>query len=195
MTNVSHSLPALPTQIETERLILRSYQISDGPMYYRLSQNNRTHLLQFETDNAIMTIHSEQEAEAVIRDFMDCWTGRKAFFMGAFLKGTGEFVAQIYIGVVNWVLPEFEIGYFADAGHEGKGYVSEAGKGALKFLFDDLGAHRVRLECNETNLRSIKVAERCGFVREGLIRETKRKQDGTYTGDIHYGLLRSEFVP
>src|SRR5512140_3070720 len=102
-------------QFETERLVLRSYRTGDGPMYYRVSPNNRSHLLQFELDTAIMSIHSEQEVEAVIRDLVYCWTKRKALFMGAFLKETSEFVAQIYIGVVNWVLPEFEIGYFADA--------------------------------------------------------------------------------
>jgi hypothetical protein len=35
---------------------------------------------------------------------------RNCFFFGAF--GQDQFVAQIYIGVVNWDLPEFEIGYF-----------------------------------------------------------------------------------
>ncbi len=163
-------------------------------MYYWMSLKNQPHLQQFETGNAVHSVHSEQDAKRVIRDFIECWATRKAFFLGAFLKDTGEFAAQIYIGEVNWKLPEYEIGYIADVDHEGKGYVTEAVKGVLGCLFNDLGAHRVRLECDETNLRSIRVAERCGFVREGLIRETKRGEDGSYTGDLHYGLLRSEFI-
>jgi RimJ/RimL family protein N-acetyltransferase len=187
--------PAIPTHLETNRLTLRCYRLEDAPAYYRMSLKNQPHLRQFESGNAVMTINSEQDAAVVIRDFVDYWTDRKAFFMGVFLKDTQEFVAQVYVGVVNWALPEFEIGYFADVDYEGNGYVTEAVKGALGFIFDRLGAHRVRLECDDTNLRSIGVAERCGFTLEGHIRETKRHPDGTLTGDLHYGLLRSEYVP
>ena len=187
--------PEIPAHIETKRLVLRCYRPEDAPAYYRMNLRNKPHLQQFEAGNAAMTINSEQDAEAVIRDFMDDWRGRKAFFMGAFLKESQEFVAQVYVGVVNWSLPEFEVGYFADVDHEGKGYVTEAVKGALGLIFDHLGAHRVRLACDETNLRSIKVAERCGFVREGHLRETKQHPDGSFTGDLRYGLLRSEYIP
>ena len=183
-----------PTRIETERLVLRGYQPGDVSMYYQISLKNQPHLQPFESGNAINSIHSEAEAERVIRDFMECWAARKSFFLGAFLRDTDEFAAQIYVGVVNRTLPEFEIGYIADVEHEGKGYVTEAVRGVLRTLFTQLGAHRVRLECDETNLRSLRVAERCGFVREGLIRETKRHADGSYTGDVHYGLLRSEYL-
>ncbi len=187
--------PEIPNQIETNRLILRCYRPEDAPAYYRMSQKNKPHLQRFESGNAVMSISSEKDAEKVIHDFMDDWKDRKAFFMGAFLKETQEFVAQVYVGVVNWTLPEFEVGYFADVDHEGHGYVTEAVKGALGWLFDHLEAHRVRLGCDETNLRSIRVAERCGFVREGHLRETKQHPDGNYSGDLHYGLLRSEYVP
>jgi len=187
--------PEIPTHIETNRLVLRCYRPEDAPTYYRMSLKNKPHLQQFESGNAIMTIKSEQDAEAVIRDFIEDWRGRKAFFIGAFLKESQEFVAQVYVGVVNWSLPEFEVGYFADIDHEGNGYVTEAVKGALGLIFDQLGAHRVCLACDETNLRSIKVAERCGFVREGHFRETKQHPDGTFSDDLRYGLLSSEYIP
>ncbi len=185
--------PDIPTRIETSRLVLRSYQPGDGPCYYQVSLRNKPHLLQFESGNAVMSINSVQDAEIVVRDFAAAWAARRAFFMGAFLKDTQEFVAQVYIGVVNWDLPEFEIGYFADVDHEGQGYVTEAVKGAIGFIFNHLGAHRIRLECDETNVRSIRLAERCGFVREGHIRENKKRPDGSFSGDLHYGLLKSEF--
>ncbi len=56
-----------------------------------------------------------------------------------------------------------------------------------------LMAQRVCLECDDTNLRSIHVAERCGFVQEGHIRENKRNPDGTISGKLHYGMLKSEY--
>jgi len=185
----------IPTRIETERLYLRSYQPGDGPWYYAMSQKNRSHLMHYESDNVAMGIKSEEEAEMVMCDLALDWMARNCFFLGAFEKRTDEFVAQIYIGPVNWDLPEFQIGYFVDQEHEGQGFVTEAVKVTLGFVFNHLKAHRIRLECDDTNVRSIRVAERCGMVREGHIRENKRNSDGIYSGTLYYGLLRREFMP
>jgi RimJ/RimL family protein N-acetyltransferase len=183
----------LPTRFNTERLYLRSYQAGDGSWYFAMSEKNQSHLMRYESDNVAMGIRSEEEAEIVVRDLAAEWEARKSFFLGVFDKRTDEFVAQIYIGVVNWDLPEFQIGYFVDQEHEGQGYVTEAVKVTLGFVFNHLKAHRIRLECDDTNVRSIRVAERCGFTREGHIRENKRHLDGVYSGTLHYGLLRREF--
>lgn len=183
----------IPNRIETERLFLRSYQAGDGTWYYSMSQMNKLHLAQFEADNPVMSINNEVDAEIVVRDFAADWVARKAFFLGVFLKSTQEFVAQIYVGVVNWELPEFEIGYFVDKDHEGQGYVTEATNGALQFCFGSLGAHRVSLKCNDTNARSYSVADRCGMVREGHIRENKKNTNGRMSGTLLYGLLRREY--
>ena len=105
-----------------------------------------------------------------------------------------QFVAQLYIGPVDWNLPEFGIGYIADVEHKGKGYVTEAVNAVVKLLFESLNAYRIRIETDDTNVRSVGVAERCGFVREGHIRENKKNPDRTYSGTLYYGLLKSEFL-
>jgi ribosomal-protein-alanine N-acetyltransferase len=184
----------IPTRIETERLYLRCYQAGDGLWYYEMSQRNKPHLARYESGNAVMTIDTEEGAEIVVREFAATWAARDAFFLGAFRRDADEFVAQIYIGAVNWDLPEFELGYFADVEHEGQGYVTEAARAALRFAFEHLGARRVRLRCDDTNVRSFRVAERCGMVREGHIREDKRNADGSVSGTLHYGMLRDEFL-
>ena len=121
------------------------------------------------------------------------WVAHNCFFIDAFGKKTGDFVAQIYVGPVDWNLPEFQIGYFVDVEHEGRGFVTEAVRATLAILFDILNAHRVRLECDETNIRSIRVAERCRMTRKGYLRENRRDSDGTYTGSYIYGLLKREY--
>ncbi|NWF69215.1 MAG: GNAT family N-acetyltransferase [Chloroflexi bacterium] len=63
-------------------------------------------------------------------------------------------------------------------------------------MFDVLGAQGARLACNESNVRSWRVAEGCGFVGEGRIRQTHPDvlcADGTPSGDYLYGLLRAEY--
>ena len=159
-----------------------------------MSQKNKPHLARHEAGNAVMRINDEEDAEIIVRDFAAAWAARSAFFMGVFHQVTHDFVAQIYIGVVNWDLPEFELGFLADVQHEGKGYVTEAVQAALRFIFSQLGAARVRLECDDTNSRSYRVAERCGMIKEGHIRENKRNADGNISGTLFYGLLRSEYT-
>jgi RimJ/RimL family protein N-acetyltransferase len=182
----------IPTRFETERLIVRCYEAGDGPMYYAAGMRNRDHLQRYESDNAILTAKTEEEAEILVRELHADWVARNCFFMGAFDKATREFVAQIYVGVVNWDLPEFALGYFADKDHEGQGFVTEALPAALRFIFEHLRAHRIRLETNETNTRSRRVAERRGFIQEGRLRASRRNPDGTFSDDVLYGLLKSE---
>jgi len=182
-----------PAHFESERLRLRSYQPGDGKWYYAMSLKNHKHLLQYEAENVAADIASEEAAEELVQGLANEWVKRSCFFIGVFDKKTGEFVAQIYVGPVDWKLPEFQIGYFADVDHEGQGYVTEAVGATLRILFDQLNAHRVRLACDETNLRSIRVAERCNMTKEGCLRENKRHPDGTYSGSLIYGLLRSEY--
>jgi RimJ/RimL family protein N-acetyltransferase len=183
----------IPTRVEAGRIYLRRYEAGDGPWYYAMSQGNRTHLARYEAENVVMSIKSEQEAEVVVRELAAEWDARNCFFMGAFDRETAEFVAQVYVGPVNWEVPEFEIGFFVDRDHEGQGYVTEAVRATMGFIFEHLAAHRVRMECDDTNERSRRVAERCGLVREAHFRENKVHADGTRSGTLHFGLLKREF--
>ncbi len=183
----------IPSRIEAGRIYLRSYQAGDGPWFYAMSQRNRAHLARYESENVVMSVGSEADAEALVRELAADWEARNCFFMGAFRRETDEFVAQVYVGPVNWDVPEFVIGFFVDKDHEGQGYVTEAVRAALGFIFEHLKAHRVRMECDDTNQRSLRVAERCGMLREGHIRENKRNADGQLSGTLHFGLLKREF--
>jgi len=187
-------MPAdLPRRIDAQRIYLRCYQPGDGSWYYAMSQKNRLHLQHYEAENVALSAHSEQEAEMLVGELEAAWLRRKCYFIGAFERATDEFVAQVYIGLANLDLPEFDIGYFADVDHEGQGFVSEAVQAALGFIFECLQANRVRLECDDTNLRSQRVAERCGFHLEAHVRENRRNPDGSLSGTFYYGLLKSEF--
>lgn len=183
-----------PTPYESKRLWMRCYRHGDGKWYYQMSLRNRQHLQKFEAENVAANIVDEAAAEALVNELACDWEQGKCFFIGAFEKKTGEFVAQIYAGPIDWKLAEFQIGYFADVDHEGQGYVTEAVTATLGILFNRLNAHRVRLQCDENNLRSIRVAERCHMLREGHLRENKRNPDGAYSGSFIFGLLKSEFL-
>jgi len=142
-----------------------------------------------------MAIASERDAEEVVRSFALQWAEGRNFFLGVFDRTNDDFVAQVFIGLVSLELPEFQIGYFVDTAHEGRGYVTEAVRAAMRFVFQHLHAYRLRLECDDTNERSMRVAEHCGMVREGHLRRNKKNKDGTISGTMIYGLLKSELAP
>jgi RimJ/RimL family protein N-acetyltransferase len=162
-------------------------------MYYEASLRNRQHLAEFESGNLLMQLEDHDMAEANVRRMHLDFLNRNSFYYGIFEKDFRQWVGQVYIGTGNWNLPEFTIGYIADVNHEGKGYISEAVKAVLQMLFEDAGAHRVRSSCNDRNVRSYRVMERCGLQREGHFRESKKHPDGTYHGEFHYAILRREF--
>ena len=183
----------IPERIGTKRIFLRSYEAGDGQWYYVMSQKNRAHLARYEAENVVMSIKSEHDAEVVVRELASEWRARNCFFLGAFDRETNDFVAQVYVGPINWDLPEFEIGFFVDKDYEGQGYVTEAVRATMGFIFEHLNARRVRMECDDTNERSWRVAERCGLVREGHIRENKINVGGKPSGTLCFGLLKREF--
>ncbi len=186
-------LRALPERLDTDRLFLRPYRAEDAPWYFAMAQRNREHLARHESGNSIFSIHCEADAARVLRDFAAQWQERRAFVLGVFLRETEEFAGQIYLGVTNDALPALNLGFFADCAHVNRGYLTEAAQRSLAFAFDDLGAHRVGLWCDDSNTGSRRVAERCGLRLEGHSREDKRHPDDTVTGSLCFGRLRSEY--
>jgi RimJ/RimL family protein N-acetyltransferase len=184
----------VPLELGTPRLSVRCYRAGDGPALHAAASRNRSHLARFEAGNILLTADTEERGEILSRELHAQWVSRDGFFAGAFLRETGDFVGQVYLGPVDWEVPQFEVGYIADRQHEGKGFVTEAVTAILGMAFDHMGAHRVSLRTDETNTRSQLVAQRCGFVLEGQLRHAHRHGDGSFTNELLYGLLRDEYA-
>jgi [ribosomal protein S5]-alanine N-acetyltransferase len=65
------------------------------------------------------------------------------------------------------------IGLFSER-HLGRGIGREAVRLVLQHAFGPLGLHRVDLRVLSYNIRAIRCYEACGFVREGVERESAR---------------------
>ena len=183
----------IPAYIETEKLCLRPYRSGDGPMLYAAGMRNQEHFAEFESGNLLMFLKSEAQTEEIIDNLAADRAAQKCFFIGIFEKASNQWVGQVYVEPTNWDLPEFTIGYVADVNYEGKGFISEAIRSVLRMLFVEMRAHRIKSDCHENNIRSWRLLERCGFMREGHLRENKRNADGSFHGDYLYGLLQCEF--
>lgn len=182
----------VPEILETDSLVIRKYMKGDGKYNLEMfERNNNRELLEEFVDEAADII-SVDDAEIKIRRHVAEWEARTRFVMGVWLKEEELYIGEIWIEPKKWEVPSFELGYFIEPGYQGRGLAYEASSRALRFLFEDLKAHKVIIITRDTNERSWRLAERLGFEREGHLRECGAK-DGKRWGLYHYGMLVSEY--
>ncbi|KQV53512.1 phosphinothricin acetyltransferase [Pelomonas sp. Root1217] len=74
------------------------------------------------------------------------------------------------INLTNIVMGAFcsgYLGYYAFAGFEGRGLMTQGLNAVVRHAFKELGLHRVEANIQPGNLASIALARRCGFALEG----------------------------
>jgi ribosomal-protein-alanine N-acetyltransferase len=84
------------------------------------------------------------------------------------------------------------VGYYAFAPFAGRGYMSEAFTLALDFAFRDLKLHRVEANVQPHNRRSLALAERLGFEREGYSRRYV-KIAGRWRDHVRFAMLAEDW--
>jgi RimJ/RimL family protein N-acetyltransferase len=85
------------------------------------------------------------------------------------------------------------IGYDLARAHWGQGHAYEAARAVLRFGFERMQLNRIEIWTAAENTRSIRLAERLGFSRDGLLRRRNLEDDGAFHDGTVYGLLRSEW--
>jgi RimJ/RimL family protein N-acetyltransferase len=89
----------------------------------------------------------------------------------------GAFAGLAMAPAIDAVAREVELGYMLAPAARGRGIATRALNDLTRWAFDDLGALRAYLIINADNGPSLRVAERCGYVREGVMRSLHLKQD------------------
>ena len=85
-------------------------------------------------------------------------------------------------------------GYWTVAEHRGRGVTGEALRVVADWAFGDLGLRRLELVVDRANVGSRRVAERAGFVAEGVLRQRSMHR-GVPVDDVIYGLLATDPRP
>ena len=86
-----------------------------------------------------------------------------------YLRNTNEFVGDCSFFDISWNNESGEIGYWLDPKFANQGFMTEAVNTVAKEYFD-MGFKRIVILANPENIASCKVAEKCGFEREGILR-------------------------
>jgi RimJ/RimL family protein N-acetyltransferase len=74
-----------------------------------------------------------------------------------------------------------------------KGYGTNTVRMVLRYAFEELELNRVDLTTDEENHRAIRCYEKCGFMREGLLRQ-HRFVDGEFGNTLVMAVLREEWL-
>ena len=146
-------------RIETQRLIITGFtmDMAEAVHVNSMDEDNR----RFVPDEVFETV--EEAAETV------------GFLMGVYENGNGPLVYPVllkegtYIGYVQAVPFDdgtWEVGYHIGGNYTKQGYATEAVKAFLPVIMPKLGISRMAGICLADNKASVKVMERCGFVKE-----------------------------
>jgi RimJ/RimL family protein N-acetyltransferase len=169
-------LKEFPDEFITERLLIRKPMPGDGKAAFQAMQASMVELKPW-----MPWAHREQtedDVEANMREAHAKFLIREDLRLHIFNKETGEFIGSSGLHRINWDIPKFEIGYWIDTRHAGKGYITEAVAAITNFAFTELNAKRVEIRCDSKNNRSKAVAERLGFPLEGILKNDGLSGDG-----------------
>lgn len=86
------------------------------------------------------------------------------------------------------------IGYVLGSSHWGRGLAQEAMRLALAYAYDDLGLRRIEADIDPRNVASCALAERVGFMREGMLRERWFVADELQDSAIYGQLARDWYA-
>ena len=108
---------------------------------------------------------------------------------------TGDALGAIGLSNYSGRLMSATVGYWLASQARGQGHVSRAVRLLAAWAFDDLALARLELTTDPENLASQRVAERCGFRREGHLRSHMLvMHSGQRRDSIVYGLLPGELT-
>ena len=160
--------------IETDRLILRFMSKKDTHDIFA-NINHDQEVLKFFIDK-----YKEKEEDMTLDKTIDYCLQNQRYLFAIEIKDTHEVIGMILqCSTPSPIFNSSEVGYAIGKKHWNKGYVTEAFKAMIDFLFS-LGIHKVVASYLIGNDASKRVMEKCHMVFEGI-----RKDEVFYHDKYH----------
>lgn len=177
---------------QTERLILREFSPGDFEDVHAYSSD-------YETVRHMMFGPNTPEQT---RDYLEkqCMEERLAqprmhYNLAIQVRETGRVIGGISFHM-NWRRDDAILGAVLDRHESGHGYMTEAMKGVMRLVFEELKLHRLHAVCDVDNPAIIRVLEKCGFRCEGrMLKRGKARPEAKeeYFDQYGYAMLREEY--
>jgi RimJ/RimL family protein N-acetyltransferase len=110
------------------------------------------------------------------------------------IKDDNKLIGDIGIHFLESDAFQVEIGCTLNRKYHGKGYAFEAVKATINYIFDELGKRRIVASIDSRNHPSIRLIERLGFRKKGLIKENS-ELNSEWVDDLVYDMLKDEWIP
>ncbi|MCK6438884.1 MAG: GNAT family N-acetyltransferase [Planctomycetes bacterium] len=178
----------LPIRID-DTLMLRLFEEQDAAEFYALMRRNEDRLHRWLSPRHVPTSLDAMN-ERIARARQNAGKGTALEIM---IVLGGVIVGRCTMFDIDKTNAKAEIGYWLDAGLEGKGIATKACKAMLEYAFNGLELNRIQLRTHPGNAKSVAVAERLGFRLEGIMRQEFRGASGHYEDSALYSLLAQDW--
>lgn len=173
--------------IETNRLILRRFELTDAQAMYRnwASDPEVTKYLTWPTHPSV------EITTMVLEDWVKAYEQADCYQWAIVLKEIREPIGSIAVVKQDERVGMMHIGYCLGRAWWHKGIMSEALSAVMDFGFDVVGAERIEARHDPRNPHSGHVMLKCGMQYEGTLRMADWNNQGVCDAAC-YALLKSE---
>ena len=175
-------------KIETDRLILRKFMISDVEAVYNnwTSDNRVTEFLRW-------PIHKDiNETKQILDNWISKYETPDFYQWAIVLKEINEPIGTISVVDMDERTEKIHIGYCIGSKWWHLGYTSEAFSSIIPFFFEQVEAKRIESQHDPNNPNSGKVMSKCGLNYEGTLRKADWSNKGIVDACM-YGVLKSDY--
>ncbi|MBJ6132119.1 GNAT family N-acetyltransferase [Ochrobactrum sp. Q0168] len=180
-----------PTVLRGQRIYLREPMMGDFAGWSKLREQSRAFLSPWEPTwpDDDLTKSAFRYRMRRFQEEISAGTGYPFFI---FRNSDDRILGGITLGNIRrGVGQNGMIGYWSGVPFAGKGYMTEALSLVIPFAFDQLRLHRLEAACIPHNVRSVRLLEKAGFQREGLLR-SYLKINGFWQDHLLYALIESD---
>ena len=176
------SLPVL----ETERLLLRPVRRKDAEdIYSYASDPEVARYVLWEPHRSL------SETRAYIRCIRSLYHRGLPSSRAVVRRDSGHVIGTIGFMWYSDTNSAAEIGYSFSRAEWNRGYATEALNAVIRSAFSSLPLNRLEAQHDLRNPASGRVMEKCGMVREGILRQRIRNK-GEWIDVVLYAILRSD---
>ncbi len=171
--------------LKTDRLLLKEPAKVTAEQLADYRRRNRTFLEPF-----VPLRDEEYYTESFCRDALQkeqaAWEAGTAYGFYLYLNAAPDrLVGSVHLtGVIRGVFQNCFAGCQMDGELIDRGYMTEAVLAVIDYAFSVLNLHRIEANIMPRNVRSLRLAEKCGFENEGFAKEYLRI-NGKWEDHVH----------